>query len=130
MVLPGMSATDTARLGPTNSRELNQSQIPFGWISLDENDNDPGRFLAYLLASLNSLGIETDPDQTNLLQNLERRQIEAILNNLINQIADSQTQLGVVLDDYHHIQNQVVHQTLEYLLEHLPPVISIFQQMR
>lgn len=36
---------------------------PVGWISLDENDNDPGRFLANFLACLNFIGIETNAEQ-------------------------------------------------------------------
>ena len=98
---------------------------PVGWISLDENDNDPGRFLANFLACLNFIGIETNAEQINLLQNPEKNQIESILISLINQIADAQKPLVVVLDDYHHIQNQAVHQILTFLLEHLPPQVHL-----
>jgi len=103
------------------SEWLNKGQIPFCWISLDENDNDPRRFLTYFWACLNSIGIEVDSEQIKLLQDLGENQIETILNSLINQIADAHIQFRVVLDDYNHIQNQAVHQILRYLLEYLPP---------
>jgi LuxR family maltose regulon positive regulatory protein len=104
---------------------IRQSEMPFCWISLDENDSDPGRFLAYLIASLQSIQIEVDPEPIKLLQDPEKGQIETILNGLINQIADEQIRFALVLDDYHHIQNHGVHEILSYLLEHLPPKVNM-----
>ncbi len=107
------------------SEWISQSDIPFCWISLDENDNDPGRFLAYLTASLQSIEIDVDLESIKLLQNPERRQIETVLNGIINQVADTQKQFAVVFDDYHHIQSQEVQQILSYLLDHLPPQVHL-----
>jgi LuxR family maltose regulon positive regulatory protein len=107
------------------SEWIHNSKGSFGWITLDDNDNDPGRFLAYLIASLQSIQIEVDPEPIKLLQNPERGQIETILNDLINQIADEQVQFVLVLDDYHLIQNQEVHRIVMYLLDHLPPQVNI-----
>jgi len=107
------------------SEWISHSDIPFCWVTLDENDNDPGRFLAYLIASLGTIGIDTDFEQINLIQNLGQGQIETILNGLINQIAEAQTHFAIMLDDYHHIQNKDVHQIQSYLLEHLPPQVHL-----
>jgi len=107
------------------SEWISHSDIPFCWVTLDENDNDPGRFLAYLIASLGTIGIDTDFEQINLIQNPGQGQIETILNGLINQIAEAQTHFAFMLDDYHHIQNKEVHQIQSYLLEHLPPQVHL-----
>lgn len=107
------------------SEWISQSKRLFCWYSLDDNDNDPGRFLAYMVASLQSIQIKVDPEPIKRLQNPEQGQIETILNDLINQITEAQFQFALVLDDYHLIQNQEVHQILSYLLEHLPTQTNI-----
>ena len=107
------------------SEWIHQCEIPFGWISLDENDNDPGRFLTYLAASLGSIGILVEPEPAQMFQSFGQGQIEAIINGIINQMADAQRQYGVVLDDYHHIQNKEIHGAISYLLAHLPPQVFI-----
>lgn len=58
------------------SEWISQSDIPFCWISLDDNDNDPGQFLAYLTASLQSIEIEVDPEPIKLLQNPARGKLK------------------------------------------------------
>lgn len=104
---------------------INQGIRPAAWISLDENDNDLRCFLDYFIASLKSIGIDIDeqlleniPGQTNL-------KIESILIPLINQITNTSTDFILVLDDYHLIQNQKIHTTLIYFLEHLPPTMHL-----
>ena len=38
-----------------HSRRGMTPAVPFTWLSLDERDNDPARFLAYLLAALQKI---------------------------------------------------------------------------
>ena len=104
---------------------ISQCNLPFGWISLDENDNDPGRFLSYITASLQSIGIETDIEPFNMIQSPGKIEIEPTVNSLINQITEVQIACGIVLDDYHYIRNQDIHHIISYLLEHLPPNIRV-----
>lgn len=103
---------------------LPRSPAQVGWVSLDEGDNDPIRFLTYLATALQTID---DTLVQNLLQSRQLPPIEALMTILINDIsampADSLAnhKLILVLDDYHLIQADVIHQSLEYLLEHQPP---------
>jgi len=103
---------------------INRNEVPSGWITLDENDNDPGRFLTYLAASLDSIGIKTDFQPLNIIQNSGSVQIEPVLNNIINQITETRITFCLVFDDYHHISNQDVHHIVSYLLENLRQSVS------
>jgi len=95
------------------------------WISLDEGDNDPFRFMSYLLAALESSLPTTDlpsPAGEPLSEDEIQQQI---LIPLINQMGQSPRQTTLVLDDYHWIQSQTVHDRMGYLLDHLPPQAHI-----
>jgi LuxR family maltose regulon positive regulatory protein len=95
--------------------------IPAAWFSIDESDNDPIRFMSYLLAALQQTN--PDLDLTSLVegQYQEADIQERILVPLINRVSESPRQTTLVMDDYHWIHNQIVHDLLGFLLENLPP---------
>ncbi len=98
---------------------LNQSALPFAWFALDEGDNDPSRFLTYLAAALHQMGVSFEADFDGAVQALQPPQSETYLTQLVNQFAQT-SPFWLVLDDYHVIQNQGVHQVINFLLEHRP----------
>ena len=90
------------------------------WLSLDEGDNDPARFTAYLLAALQQIDPTIGQAAQAMLQ-APPSPSEALLSSLINDIAARPAPVILVLDDYHLIQALPVHQQLAFLLEHQPP---------
>jgi LuxR family maltose regulon positive regulatory protein len=90
------------------------------WLSLDSGDNDPVRFLAYVVAALQKVdgdlgrGIEAGLHSGPMLP------VEELLTPLVNQLAARQDPCLLVLDDYHTVTAQPVHDALAFLLEHLP----------
>jgi len=90
------------------------------WLSLDEGDNDPARFTAYLLAALQQIDPTIGQAAQAMLQ-APPSPPEALLSSLINDIAATPGPVILVLDDYHLIQALPVHQQLAFLLEHQPP---------
>ena len=95
------------------------------WLSLDEGDNDPARFLIYLVAAAQTMepGIgETIP---TLLQSPEPPRVEMLLSTLINDLAVLTAPCLLVLDDYHLIQTPVIHRAIAFLLEHLPSQLHL-----
>ena len=101
---------------------------PVAWVSLDEGDNDPARFLAYFVAAQQTLalsqveGIEATIGEGALaaLQSPQPPPMEELLTALINQINAISGNFVLVLDDYHLITTQPVHDALTFLLDHLP----------
>jgi LuxR family maltose regulon positive regulatory protein len=99
---------------------LNQLEFPSVWLSLDENDNDPYRFVAYLNAACHQIDPSTDfavESRSNLNPQPE---IEVLLTPLINHLAGLTQPCCLVLDDYHLVQEHTVHQFVTFLLEHHP----------
>ena len=95
------------------------------WLSLDENDNDPARFTAYLLAALQQIDPSIGQAAQAMLQTSPPPPPEALLTGLINDIAARPAPVVLVLDDTHLIQAPPIHQQLAYLLEHQPPQMHI-----
>jgi LuxR family maltose regulon positive regulatory protein len=91
---------------------------PVAWLSLDERDNDPARFLAYLVAALQTAGVGIEESTVGDVNTPAA--IEAFLTVLINQINAVSEHFILVLDDYHLITAQPVHDALTFLLDHLP----------
>ncbi len=106
---------------------------PVAWLSLDEGDGDPARFLTYLVAALQKLALS---DAEGLAPNigkgvlaiLESPQLppaESILTTLLNEITTIPDNFVLVLDDYHVVDSKPVDQALEFLIEHLPPQMHL-----
>ena len=99
-----------------------------GWLSLDENDDDRVRFLTYIVAALyqiESFESTTEQAAMNMLRSPQPPPTEVVLNSLINDIDAISEKFILVLDDYHLIQAQPVHDALAYLIKHLPPQMHL-----
>jgi LuxR family maltose regulon positive regulatory protein len=91
------------------------------WLSLDEGDNDPARFLAYLVAAIGRTVEEGfGGGILAALRSPEPPRMEAVLGALVNEIADLSCELDLILDDYHLIDSEGVHRIVTFLLERLP----------
>jgi LuxR family maltose regulon positive regulatory protein len=96
------------------------------WLSLNVGDDDPNRFMRYLLAALNAEGIGAGA----------KRRMEGpfpaagyqtrVLTPIINQLDASSRQFVLALDDYHWIHNQSIHDCIAFLLENLPANAHIY----
>jgi LuxR family maltose regulon positive regulatory protein len=90
------------------------------WLSLDEGDNDPVRFLSYLVAALQAIDGSIGQDALDALQSPQPPSAETLVTLLVNQIGAASGTFILVLDDYHLITAQPVHDALTFLLERLP----------
>ena len=99
---------------------LREAPYPHTWLSLDEDDNDYARFLKYFVTAFQQLDPTIDNTVLDLLYSPQPMLQSAALTALINQIDTIKTNAIVVLDDYHLINNQRIHQSIEYLLNYLP----------
>jgi LuxR family maltose regulon positive regulatory protein len=96
------------------------------WLSLEEADNDPARFLAYLVSALRSaLGEGIGEGVLASLRLPEFPPVEAVVGVLINELADVRDEVTIVLDDYHVIHSGPIHEATSFLLEHLPENVHL-----
>ncbi len=93
---------------------------PVAWLSLDQGDSDPTRFLTYLITALQAVAPNIGEGLLGALQSPQSPPTESILTALLNVIATISEDFVLVLDDYHLIDAKPVDQALGYLLEHLP----------
>jgi LuxR family maltose regulon positive regulatory protein len=100
---------------------------PVAWVSLDGGDNDPARFLAYLVAALQTVEPNIGEGVLSALQSPQPPPTESVLTALINDIVailgpgDHKGRPHIlILDDYHLITVQLIHDGLTFLLDHLP----------
>jgi LuxR family maltose regulon positive regulatory protein len=101
------------------------SRRPVGWLSLDDADNDPVRFWRHVAAALEGVRPGVAERVAALLQGLQPASFEAVVTTLVNELAGGTDEVVLVLDDYHLIQAPQVHQSLEFLLEHLPASLRL-----
>src|SRR5215204_4236665 len=96
------------------------------WVSLDEGDNDPVRFLSYLVAALRrTVGEGFGEGVLAALRSPEPPRMEAVLGAFVNELDDLPGEVAVVLDDYHVIDSESVHRIVSFLLERLPEGVHI-----
>ena len=108
------------------SEWAHQQKYPVAWLSLDVGDNDPNRFVSYLVAALDCTGISIDQSTPAQLDMSAWPQVEILLAEIIAKITTKSTPTIIILDDYHLIQNEWIHKAVEFLLEHKPPELLLF----
>ena len=111
-----------------NAEEETQTENRIAWLSLDENDNDYTRFLTYFVTALNRIKATKTAiggEALSLLQSPQPPPAETVLTSLINEITTVPDKIILILDDYHLIETQSIHDALDFLLEHLPPQLHL-----
>ena len=98
---------------------------PAAWLSLDERDNDPARFLTYLVAALQTIAPAMGAGVLGALHAPQPPPTEIMLTALLNDITAMPDNFVLVLDDYHVIDANPVDTALTFLLEHLPPQMHL-----
>ena len=90
------------------------------WISLDRDDNDPLRFMFYLITALQQVIPDVGGNILPLLQSSHSAPLIELAVQWINQIAASAQPVLLVLDDYHLITSEQVHQLVLFIMDHQP----------
>ncbi len=93
------------------------------WLSLDEGDNEPIRFWSYTLAALNKLQKNIATEAQEVLK--VSQEYKATLTILLNSLANLESPTILVLDDYHLISNEQLHEGVSFLLEYLPRQLKL-----
>ncbi len=99
---------------------LPKTRPSVAWVTLDREDNYPRRFWIHLIAALTPALGEEIQSAVELLDSPQPLPPDTLPTFLINKLAGSASSVILVLDDYHEIEEQPIHDGLLYLLDHLP----------
>lgn len=102
---------------------LAENKCPACWLSLDERDNDPVRFLQYLARGLAQIIPALEIQSPGMLQEPPS---DAMMNPILNAIALQAGPFVLVLDDFHLIQSQPVLDMVTLLVERMPLQMRLF----
>jgi len=102
-----------------------EEQRPFAWLSLDSRDNDPVRFWNYALAAVRTVAPDAGAGVDDALRSAGGDVTALALPLLVNALTLLPDPIVLVLDDYHVITSADVHQSLEFLIDHLPRTVQV-----
>jgi hypothetical protein len=95
------------------------------WVSLDEGDNGPTRFWMYVAEAFRTVEPDAGVIAIQALQHPSADLYRMVLPSLLNELNMIGSPLVLVLDDYHLVTNAICHETLGFLLDHLPPGVHV-----
>ena len=99
---------------------LADSQGRVGWLSIDRDDNQIGRFLAYLIAALQRADERVGGEAAQLISGMHQAVTDVILTSLINDLDSANEEIVLVLDDFQNISDPEVISAVSFLIDHYP----------
>lgn len=111
----------------TARAETPAAQPTYGvsWLSLGEEDNAPPQFFTYLIAALQRINPAIGADAQALLTTAQPPPTNQLMTLLINDLTQVAAPFVLVLDDYHLITTQAIHDALSFLIEKMPPTMRL-----
>ena len=100
------------------------------WLSLDSRDDDPARFWRYFVTAVAGLEPGCGETALALLSSPQAPQVVAMLTTVLNDLDTLTGEVMVVLDDYHVIASNSIHEGVGFLLENLPPQVHLILATR
>ncbi|MEM9219226.1 MAG: LuxR C-terminal-related transcriptional regulator [Cyanobacteria bacterium P01_F01_bin.150] len=95
------------------------------WVSLDQGDNVLAVFWRYLITALQKIQPSLGERSLSLLRSSQPPSIESILMMLLNELTAVETDIVLILDDYHTIETPAIHDSIVFFLRHLPPQVHL-----
>ena len=101
-----------------------------GWYSIDDSDNDAFRFINYLLQSLNKATQNACPNSQKLAEKRQFSSLHSLLSEIFAEMSNFHQECFLVLDDYHLIANDDIHEAMRFFLKHMPDNLTLVATSR
>jgi LuxR family transcriptional regulator, maltose regulon positive regulatory protein len=98
---------------------------PVAWLTLDETDDEPQRFWTYVVTALLTATPGLGKAALVALRVPGIDPIDVALPALLNDLAVTDAEQTLILDDYHMLTDARIHEGVEYLLSYLPPSLRL-----
>jgi LuxR family maltose regulon positive regulatory protein len=118
---PGWGKTTLLAAWQRREREARR----FAWLSVDSWDNDPVRFWTHVVEAIRTVEPAAGAEALALMQTRGTRVADNAIPALLNDLEKLDEQLVLVIDDYHLIENGEIHESLSFVLDHLPPTLRL-----
>ena len=110
----------------SRGRSTARTDTRIAWVSLDESDDEPVRFWSYVLTALGRVSDQISSAALDALPaSSDGPDVPRAACRSCNELAAASTHHVLVLDDFHVIADQDVHESLEFLVSYLPPTLRI-----
>ncbi len=107
------------------ARGAQQNPASVAWVALDVGDNDAVRFWRYVITACRVFDAAIGESALGLLRASRRFPMETALTTFINDLAQLESRGILVLEDYHVITSPQIHETVAYLVDHLPAMLHL-----
>ncbi|WED24902.1 HTH-type transcriptional regulator MalT [Vibrio sp. JC009] len=96
-----------------------------GWYSIDDSDNDTFRFINYFVQAINKATDGCCPNSQTLAERRQFSSLPSLFGELFAELAHYQGVFYVVLDDYHLIKEDEIHEGMRFFLKHMPDNMTL-----
>ncbi|WP_411744827.1 LuxR C-terminal-related transcriptional regulator [Reinekea sp.] len=104
---------------------LQKNKLPFGWYSLDINDNDTSVFVNHLISALHLASNEGCPQSLALVQQQEHADLHNLMAKAMMEVAQVDQHFFLVLDDLQEISNKEIISVIRHWLKLLPNQLHV-----
>jgi LuxR family maltose regulon positive regulatory protein len=104
---------------------LQRATLPFGWYSLDINDNDASVFANHLIYALHQASGGACPQSLALVQQQEYANLHGLMSKAMMEVAQVDHHFYIVLDDLQEITNPEIISLLRHWLKLLPTQLHV-----
>ena len=105
--------------------DAEQGRRPAAYLHLEEGDDSGPVFWTYVVAALRRARRELAAGAEEALRSPDVDPMRDVVPSLLNELTEIDEALLVVLDDYHVISREDIHNSVEYLIDHLPPRVQL-----
>jgi LuxR family transcriptional regulator, maltose regulon positive regulatory protein len=107
---------------------VEEAELSFAWVSLDEQDNDPIRLWRHIVEALHRALPDEKDFGTDVLVGMSavgQGFVATTLPSLINELADLSQGVVLVLDDYQFVTEEDAHESVAFFVEHVPENVHL-----
>jgi LuxR family transcriptional regulator, maltose regulon positive regulatory protein len=102
------------------SQRLQQDGSLVAWLNIDPDDDQPGRFLFYVIQAIRRAAPAVGAEALGLINETFLISPQAIVSALINDLADVDDDVYLFLEDYHWITDPAIHDAVAFFLRRAP----------
>jgi LuxR family maltose regulon positive regulatory protein len=99
---------------------LEKCKCPYAWVSLNDDDNELHSFLNCIYLSILKIHPDALKNFSRIVEVSELPPLKIISETLINDLDNISGEFVFVLDDYHLIHNQQIHELIDLILKYPP----------